>query len=60
MPFKDLMSKKRTKPVVARVLLNRLVSSDQFTRVIKRLGFVGLTYFLVRDGGLLFAYNIKR
>lgn len=40
MPFKDLMNKKRAKPVVARVLLNRLASSDQFTSVIEYLGYV--------------------
>lgn len=31
MPFKDLMSVKRTKPVVAGLVLNRLAPSDQFT-----------------------------
>lgn len=40
MPFKDLMSKKCTKPVAARVLLNHLASSDQFTSVIEYLGYV--------------------
>ena len=40
MPFKDLMNKKYTNPVMTGLLLNRLASSDQFTSVIMWLGFV--------------------